>query len=132
MDGGGRLSYPCPKCGAMMKQVVFEGLEIDRCTNCAGIWFDWNENIRLRDMRNSEQIDTGRAEVGKMLNPIAEVDCPLGHGRMIPMVDQEQPHIWYECCPVCYGIFLDAGEFRDYKTVTIVDVVRGWLAKDRI
>ena len=127
-----KLTFPCPKCGAMMEQVVFEELTIDRCTNCGGIWFDWNENVRMRDLRRSEQVDIGSAQTGAMLNPISEINCPLQHGRMIAMIDPEQPHIWYECCPACYGIFLDAGEFRDYKSITIMDVIRGWLAKDRM
>jgi 4a-hydroxytetrahydrobiopterin dehydratase len=33
------------------------------------------------------------------------------------MVDAKQPHLWYEACTECYGIFFDAGEFKDFKEV---------------
>jgi transposase-like protein len=35
-------------------------------------------------------------------------------GRMIRIVDVDQPHIWFEHCTVCGGSFFDAGEFRDF------------------
>jgi Zn-finger nucleic acid-binding protein len=43
---------------------------------------------------------------------------------MIRMVDRHQPHIWYESCPVCFGIYMDAGEFREQKQRPIVSVIR--------
>jgi Zn-finger nucleic acid-binding protein len=42
---------------------------------------------------------------------------------MIRMVDRHQPHIWYESCPVCFGVYMDAGEFRDQKRPRIVNVI---------
>jgi len=33
----------CPKCGYDLVAGVFEGVEIDQCTNCHGIWFDKGE-----------------------------------------------------------------------------------------
>jgi hypothetical protein len=35
------------------------------------------------------------------------------------MTDHHQPHIHFESCTVCYGVFFDAGEFRDYKEQTL-------------
>jgi len=40
---------------------------------------------------------------------------------MIRMVDSEQPHIWFEACKTCNGVFLDAGEFTDLKERTLLD-----------
>jgi Zn-finger nucleic acid-binding protein len=31
------------------------------------------------------------------------------------MVDIDQHSIWYEKCPGCQGVWLDAGEFKDFK-----------------
>jgi len=33
----------CPKCGHDMKEEPLEGLSIDRCTHCEGIFFDAGE-----------------------------------------------------------------------------------------
>jgi Zn-finger nucleic acid-binding protein len=40
---------------------------------------------------------------------------------MIRMVALDQHHIWYECCKVCGGVFIDAGEFKDFKEKTVLD-----------
>jgi hypothetical protein len=33
----------CPKCGASLAAEEYHGIEIDRCTECGGIWFDAGE-----------------------------------------------------------------------------------------
>ena len=33
----------CPKCGADLKEERYQGIAIDRCTECRGIWFDSGE-----------------------------------------------------------------------------------------
>jgi Zn-finger nucleic acid-binding protein len=30
----------CPKCNSSMEVVAFQGIEVDRCTSCKGIWFE--------------------------------------------------------------------------------------------
>ena len=33
----------CPKCGSDMKEEHLEGIEVDRCTVCEGVYFDHGE-----------------------------------------------------------------------------------------
>ena len=33
----------CPKCGADLRVETYHGVEIDRCSECDGIWFDAGE-----------------------------------------------------------------------------------------
>lgn len=33
----------CPKCGHQMQEVPLEGINIDKCTHCEGIFFDRGE-----------------------------------------------------------------------------------------
>lgn len=33
----------CPKCDGTLKAVMFEGVEIDVCDKCGGVWLDPNE-----------------------------------------------------------------------------------------
>ncbi len=49
----------CPKCKASMEKVVFEGVEVDRCKGCQGIWFDFQEQKQLKSMKGAAAIDTG-------------------------------------------------------------------------
>lgn len=121
----------CPKCNAPMETVLFEGIEVDRCAGCKGLFFDLMEAERLRDKPGSEAIDVGDAEVGKAQNENDRIRCPRDTTWMIRVVDPKQPHLWLETCSVCHGTFFDAGEFRDWKHETLLDVVRGWFAKKR-
>ncbi len=50
---------------------------------------------------------------------------------MIQMVGVGRPHIGYEACTVCYGMFFDAGEFKDYKEETVLDFFRDLWAKEK-
>jgi len=50
---------------------------------------------------------------------------------MIRMVDNKQPHIWYESCTICNGVFFDAGEFKDYKEHTFADFIKSFQKKER-
>ncbi len=38
----------CPKCGHGMHEVSHEGITIDRCTHCTGLWFDDDEASQLK------------------------------------------------------------------------------------
>jgi uncharacterized protein len=33
----------CPRCDGQLKAVMFEGVEIDACDKCGGVWLDANE-----------------------------------------------------------------------------------------
>lgn len=37
----------CPKCGADLITQDYEGIQVERCGECAGVWFDAGEAERL-------------------------------------------------------------------------------------
>lgn len=121
----------CPKCNSPMEKVTFGDIEVDRCIQCKGLWFDMLEHKDLKDMEGSEVIDSGDAKTGRHYNNIDKINCPACKSTMIRMVDKDQPHIWFESCPGCYGVFFDAGEFRDYKEKTILDFFRDIIRGER-
>ncbi len=117
----------CPKCGSPMEKVAYQSIEVDRCTGCKGIWFDLLEHKRLKALPGSGTIDIGNPEAGKKLNAMKAVNCPVCQTQMTRLVDVNQPHIWYESCPVCNGVVFDAGEFRDYKEETLLEHLKSLL-----
>jgi uncharacterized protein len=121
----------CPKCKSPMKPVEFAGIVVDRCGGCQGLWFDMLEHEHLKAIEGSESIDIGNPEVGRLYNQREYIDCPVCKTSMIRMVDREQPHIWYEACGSCFGVFFDAGEFRDYKEHSVFEFFRDLFAKER-
>lgn len=121
----------CPKCKAGMDQVVHDGHEIERCTKCGGLWFDLLEREELKKVAGSQKLDSGDPKVGAAMNRVDEYTCPKCAGAMIHMVDREQKHVWYEACSRCYGVYFDAGEFKDYKLKDLRDRVRSMLTPER-
>jgi Zn-finger nucleic acid-binding protein len=128
-DGGGSVGFwsgamRCPKCRADMEQLVYDDVEIDRCTICKGLWFDAGEIELLQNKEAAVAIDTGDADTGKRHNTTDNYPCPRCAGEMIHMVDPKQTHIWYEECGSCKGSFFDAGEFADLSEFTISDIFK--------
>lgn len=121
----------CPKCSAAMALVSHQGIQVDRCTKCGGLWFDMLEEEHLKKLSGAEALDTGERGKGKEHNRVGRIKCPKDSSAMLRMVVARQPHIWYESCPHCYGTYFDAGEFRDLKAETFMDIVRGVFSKER-
>ncbi len=121
----------CPKCRSDMEQIDVDGIEIDRCITCSGIWFDAGEAEALRNKKAAAAIDTGDANIGKIQNAIDHYRCPRCGGSMVRMVDPQQTHIWYEKCGSCLGTFFDAGEFKDLSQLTISDLFKQFTVPER-
>ncbi|MCB1554526.1 MAG: zf-TFIIB domain-containing protein [Xanthomonadales bacterium] len=114
----------CPKCHAAMEHVVIDNTQVDRCTECRGLWFDLEEHEELK--AHADALDTGDPALGSLQNAIDRIRCPIcpGDQLMIRMVDPKQPHIWFESCGVCHGRFYDAGEFKDFADFTVAEWFR--------
>ena len=116
-------SLKCPKCHHGMEEVSHGDVTIDRCTNCKGIWFDLDEAHQLKALKGSEALDTGDAKEGWKWDSRADIDCPHCGKRMQKTADPKQKHIWVEACPD-HGMFMDAGEFKDFKQESALDFFR--------
>ena len=121
----------CPKCISPMVKVTFAEVEVDRCTDCQGIFFDEFAREVLQTVRGAGSIDIGDPRVGREFNKVDRIICPRCGSLMIRMVDLQQHHIWFEHCTVCGGSFFDAGEFRDLKHHTILDFFKDFLIGER-
>jgi Zn-finger nucleic acid-binding protein len=114
-----------------MQPVTFQGIEVDKCTSCGGLWFDILEEEHLRKLSGSDAIDTGDEQVGQDKNQIGRIRCPKEATPMVRMVVTSQPHIHYESCSVCHGTYFDAGEFKDFAARTFVDAIKAVFSRER-
>ena len=114
----------CPKCHANMEEITYgRDLTVDRCVSCKGIWFDVGEAEILKGKWMSEFLDSGDPKVGKEFDKIVDINCPRCGKKMDKIADPKQYHIWYEACEE-HGMYLDAGEFTDFKYETLLDKFR--------
>lgn len=107
----------CPKCDVDTKTEKYEGVEIDRCPRCKGVWLDDGEIrqvIREREKTfTSEQI---RAVVGDTL-PV-KVDAPE-EADVYPcpkcgenLEKHDLTGIMLDRCPNHDGLWFDEGEIE--------------------
>ncbi len=118
----------CPKCNAAMNERSLGTLQgrvtFDQCSSCKGFWFDTGEAEKLKDTWRPDFIDSGDPDEGRELNKVRDVNCPRCGEPMDKVSDPKQRHIQLEACRE-HGVFMDAGEFRDYKNETLMDIFRG-------
>jgi Zn-finger nucleic acid-binding protein len=121
----------CPKCNAAMNEKTMQTLQgpvtYDQCSSCKGFWFDTGEAEKLKDTWRPDFIDSGDPKLGKELNKIRDINCPRCGKKLDEVADRKQKHIQLETCAE-HGVFMDAGEFRDYKNETVMDIFRSVVA----
>ena len=93
----------CPKCrGAMRKS---RGEPLHQCEACSGVWA---EAGALAEVTGTE------SDLRNVFPPRGETSfsCPRGCGAKLEEVRYSKldADLWLDRCPVCGGVFLDAGE----------------------
>ena len=89
----------CPVCGREMSTPVVEGVEVDLCPGCGGVWLDGGELEAL---------------TGHTLESCRELDCPkCGRRLAIRTIGAVE----VDCCEGCGGTWLDHGELESIRRV---------------
>ena len=113
----------CPKCGGDMKEFTFEVVSLDRCQACRGMWFDAGELEKMLALDHRAAIDEKHSRTPAGVDE-KKMECPRCGGLLIKMHHLQRPEITLDGCLVCYGTWLDGGEFAGLQA-------HGWLAKAR-
>jgi len=111
----------CPKCQELMDEVTENGITVDRCRGCGGIWFDLLEAEDMLETVDVRTVDTGSKIKGITMNRIRDIKCPKCTIDMQTASDREDPTLQFEVCTNCHGYFLDAGELKDMDNVTAAE-----------
>lgn len=133
----------CPKCNEKMEKVIYEfsgdyiiihkedgtvekilkshensledntNVEIDRCINCNGIWFDKGEYEKLSELEESEEIENkNQNNINTKFVNKENMICPRCNEKLVRKKIKEKD-IEYEYCEKCEGLFLDSGEYSE-------------------
>jgi Zn-finger nucleic acid-binding protein len=98
-----------------MKKMLLDGVLIDKCETCKGVWLDANELEMLK-------YDDGKDKEGLVLELKSELMAEKR--RLMTTVGlcpkcQEQPLVAFrrsgvelDQCPSCFGLFFDHGELQ--------------------
>lgn len=105
----------CPSCKkTKLEKSVLSGVGIDYCPKCLGLWFEEDELRWAKDSKDNDlrwlDIDLWKDEKKFKISSNRKV-CP--HDRMpLYEVNYGDSNIKVDVCNVCYGIWLDRGEFK--------------------
>jgi len=96
----------CPKCRTVLKRDEYQGIEIDKCPNCGGMWFDADELDDLEDQAFS--VDNLK---GSLIHYAVETNWPCPHcGKFLKKFQYRLYSLELEYCESGDGFWLDAGE----------------------
>jgi len=104
----------CVKCNSILDRATFEGLEVDLCPRCGGLWLDRGEITRAARLPEQEltRLRALLTDVGgpPPLPTDNTVPCPACEGQLAEVL-LGNVHVDY--CDSCQGIFLDRGELEE-------------------
>lgn len=102
----------CPKCEQIeLESRVVEDVEVDRCPDCGGIWFDQDELSKTLSLNASELKPLTKGKERPELNKLIGT-CPVDQTGLIRVCSQHNRSIILDRCPECLGVWLDGGEFK--------------------
>jgi Zn-finger nucleic acid-binding protein len=106
----------CPKCSAEMAPFTTEGVELDFCEKCSGIWFDHGElafyTETTEDVPSMEDA-IANGDSTDSLCPRCE-DIALVETAFIP-----GESLLVDICPGCRGVFLDRNELAKVQSMSV-------------
>jgi uncharacterized protein len=105
----------CPKCWKTeMESKTYKGVEIDRCPDCKGIFFDKGELESILEKKIGAKIeDLPKIRIGSGKQDGKSAYCFKCDGEMAVVEDPDK--IRFDLCETCGGVFLDSGELTDLQ-----------------
>lgn len=105
----------CPNCKKeTLEKIKFHKVQIDRCTQCHGIWFDKGELRKSKDEKDQylKWLDVDLWREGKNFQiSSSEKICPSCE-KTLYEVRYGESNIKVDICNSCKGVWLDKGEFE--------------------
>ena len=111
----------CPVCRNAMITFELEGVEIDYCTDCSGIWLDAGElELLLGDSHQAKQLlDSFEADRESAEKPRK---CPICRKRMQKIaIGQCKSRFLIDKCRRDHGLWFDKNELHDIFDLVCLD-----------
>jgi Zn-finger nucleic acid-binding protein len=104
----------CPRDGTVLQRVHTNGLELDKCHKCDGLWFDKGEleDLRAKDVADVEAVLEDLYGSPDYVPGKTEgfMKCPRCDGRLRSHLYTYIDPVKIDSCETCFGMWLDDGE----------------------
>jgi Zn-finger nucleic acid-binding protein len=107
----------CPKCGTdtLDDFGMIEGVHVDFCGGCKGIWFDEGELAFYTEM----PVDVPDYESSMKSGRQTGLPCPRCESQQLFEIHYlHKEHPLLDICPACKGVFIDKGELPMIESMT--------------
>jgi Zn-finger nucleic acid-binding protein len=110
-----RCTMRCPRDGAELSRARIDGIELDRCSECEGLWLDRGElrqvcELGLEDVEDEIHV-THQAESGELARPPGYMRCPACPDGRLQRISITVLHpVRVDRCDQCLGLWLDRSE----------------------
>ncbi len=119
----------CPNCRALLREDVYEGIEIESCDGCRGAWLDDRELgkiVQIREVKFDPQERRAIAESTTITGVVVkdvdrDLKCPKCGGTTDAVNYGGDTGIIIDRCTGCRGIWVDGGELEKIQMV-----IEGW------
>ena len=114
----------CPKCGAEMRTILYEGVQIDKCSSCEGEWLDGGELktiVKRREEKFSpEEVESVRSSINETREapekmPEHPYHCPRCGVDLVRINYALSSGVWIDRCENCGGVWLDKNELEQIQ-----------------
>jgi Zn-finger nucleic acid-binding protein len=86
-----------------------DGLEVDSCPECFGIWFDREE---LKQFVSRPDFADKLAERSEQISRAPRLQARRCPRCEVDLMESSLGEVWIDTCPRCRGIWLDQGELQ--------------------
>jgi len=99
----------CPACKEPLAVLEYEGVEVDYCFACEGVWLDAGElELLFGDARQCDAFIDGGSPHGRVSEKPRR--CPICSKKMAKAVTRGDAPILYDRCVRGDGLWFDKGE----------------------
>jgi hypothetical protein len=103
----------CPVCKSDMIVVEHKNIELDYCTECQGVWFDFGELELLLESMSIESTDLFLSDIlnsAEAQSSEKKRKCPICGRKMKKTIIGKEPEILIDVCQQGDGLWFDGGE----------------------
>ena len=133
----------CPRCGEEMEVKGVQGIAVDRCPNCFGMWFDKGElesieksgggdMVRLLSMGSPFDDDEDASQPWNDLargDTKAQAECPRCDALMSRGHDDADTSLIIDTCAACGGVWYDGGEVARHLQALRAEGILGYFKR---
>jgi Zn-finger nucleic acid-binding protein len=108
-----RRTLKCPRDGTPLDADKEQGIDVDRCRTCKGVWYD-NEELAMLESTVADESDrSGMIEYAKRES---ELSCPVC-GKPMLAFNYRAHNLELDACVEEHGFWLDEGEANRVRDV---------------